>query len=103
MPYNRKLIKLIRVYKVKRDGRLKSRLCVQGCQQIRGIDYDQTHCATMRGDSLRLLSAVCAKLNFRMRRWDFVAAYLQGALETDEDVYCLPPPGYHADGRPPTR
>ena len=34
-----------------------------------------------------------------MRRWDFVAAYLQGELLDDEVVYCYPPPGYkdHAD------
>eukprot|EP00965_Chrysotila_dentata_P035922 1195624-Pleurochrysis_carterae.AAC.1 len=39
----------------------------------------------------------------RMRRWDFVAAYLQGELEQDEVVYCHAPPGYAtpgADGRP---
>eukprot|EP00965_Chrysotila_dentata_P044438 1477496-Pleurochrysis_carterae.AAC.1 len=38
-----------------------------------------------------------------MRRWDFVAAYLQGELEPGEVVYCHPPPGYAtigADGRP---
>jgi hypothetical protein len=29
-----------------------------------------------------------------MRRWDFVAAYLQGSLEPGEVVYCSPPPGY---------
>ena len=33
--------------------------CVQGCTQQPGVvDFDQTHCATMRGTSLRLLSAV---------------------------------------------
>eukprot|EP00965_Chrysotila_dentata_P039137 1301564-Pleurochrysis_carterae.AAC.1 len=38
-----------------------------------------------------------------MRRWDFVAAYLQGDLETNEVVHCHAPPGYAtlgADGRP---
>jgi hypothetical protein len=49
----------------------------------------------------------------RKRRWDFVAAYLQGSLEEGELVYCSLPPGYEtriengvsvpnlgADGRP---
>eukprot|EP00966_Prymnesium_polylepis_P214357 4964200-Prymnesium_polylepis.1 len=49
----------------------------------------------------------------RMRRWDFVAAYLQGSLEEGEVVYYSLPPGYEtriengvsvpnlgADGRP---
>eukprot|EP00965_Chrysotila_dentata_P009914 323156-Pleurochrysis_carterae.AAC.1 len=33
-----------------------------------------------------------------MRRWDFVAAYLQGDLEPGEVVYCHPPPGYETTG-----
>eukprot|EP00965_Chrysotila_dentata_P093704 3097255-Pleurochrysis_carterae.AAC.1 len=33
-----------------------------------------------------------------MRRWDFVAAYLQGELEQGEVVYCHPPPGYETIG-----
>ena len=30
----------------------------------------------------------------QMRRYDFVAAYLQGELEEGEVTYCYPPPGY---------
>ena len=29
-----------------------------------------------------------------MRRWDFVAAYLQGELLDGEVSYCSPPPGF---------
>ena len=103
VPRGRNLVKLIWVYKVKRDGTLKSRLCVQGCRQVPGVDYHQTWCGTMRGTSLRLLSAVAARSGMRMRRWDFVAAYLQGELLDGEVVYCLPPPGYARigkDGKP---
>lgn len=104
VPRGRALVKLVWVYKVKRTGKLKSRLCVQGCRQVPGVDYDQTWCGTLRGTSLRLLSAVAARTNMRMRRWDFVAAYLQGELQEGEVVYCLPPPGpgysrIGADGR----
>ena len=67
-------------YKVKRDGTLKSRLCVQGCRQVAGVDYDQTWCGAMRGTSLRLLSNLAAQGDMRIRRFDFVAAYLQGEL-----------------------
>ena len=35
----------------------------------------------------------------RMRRWDFVAAYLQGQLEVGEVVYCYGPPGYDTYGK----
>ena len=90
---NRRLVKLVWVYKRKRSGRLKARLCVQGCTQQPGVDFDQTHCATMKSSSLRMLSAIAGQLNLRMRRWDFVSAFLQGTLENGESVYCLPPPG----------
>ena len=82
---------------------MKARLCVQGCTQQPGVDFDQTHCATMRGTSLRLLSAIAGQYGLYMRRWDFVSAFLQGDLEAGEVVYCSAPPGPHgkigADGR----
>ena len=83
----RRLVKLVWVYKRKRNGKLKARLCVQGCSQQPGVDYDQTHCATMRGTSLRMLSALASKHELAMRRWDFVSAFLQGDLEKGEVVY----------------
>ena len=67
---------------------------MQGCTQIPGVDYHQTFCAAMRVASLRVLCAISARLGLKMRRWDFVAAYLQGELEPGEVVYCTPPPGY---------
>ena len=101
---HRRLVKLVWVYKRKRDGRLKARLCVQGCTQQPGIDYDQTHCATMRGTSLRMLSSLAGQHGLLMRRWDFVSAYLQGDLEDGEVLYCSSPPGPYgttgADDRP---
>ena len=98
VPDGRRLIKLIWVYKRKRDGSLKSRLCVQGCHQMPGVDYDQTWCGTMRSTSLRTLASIAAKRKLLMRRWDFSTAFLQGTLEKDEVVYCLPPPGYETTG-----
>eukprot|EP00965_Chrysotila_dentata_P102997 3399874-Pleurochrysis_carterae.AAC.1 len=74
-----------------------------GCAQVHGIDFDQTFYATMSPTSLRALSAIANSEHMKMRRWDFVAAYLQGDLERDEVVYCHAPPGYAtigADGRP---
>eukprot|EP00965_Chrysotila_dentata_P043232 1436351-Pleurochrysis_carterae.AAC.1 len=91
------------VYKRKRSGALKARLCVQGCAQTHGVDYDQTFCATMRPTSLRALASLAAGSGMLMRRWDFVAAYLQGELQQGEVVYCHTPPGYGtvgSDGRP---
>ena len=94
LPYGRRLVKLTWAYKLKRNLTKKARLCVQGCTQIPGVDYHQTYCAAMRVASLRMLCAISARLGLKMRRWDFVAAYLQGELEPGEVVYCTPPPGY---------
>eukprot|EP00965_Chrysotila_dentata_P064592 2141699-Pleurochrysis_carterae.AAC.1 len=41
VPQHRNLVRLIWVYKRKRSGALKARLCVQGCSQIKGVDYEQ--------------------------------------------------------------
>eukprot|EP00965_Chrysotila_dentata_P075449 2491621-Pleurochrysis_carterae.AAC.2 len=81
VPAGRAFVRLIWVYKRKRSEALKARLCVQGCAQVQGVDYDPTFCATMRPTSLRALAAVAAGTDTHMRRWDCVAAYLQGNLE----------------------
>jgi hypothetical protein len=94
VPKGRHLIKLVWVFKTKRNGKLKSRLCVQGCAQTAGIDFDQTFSAALRSTSLRFIASVAARENLRLRRWDFVSAYLQGQLEEGEVVYCSAPPGY---------
>ena len=99
LPRGRRLVKTVWVYKVKRSGKLKARLCVQGCSQVPGVDYDQTHCSTMRSSTLRALSACATHLDLAMRRWDFVSAYLQGELLEGEVVYCLAPPGHETLGK----
>ena len=101
LPRGRHTIKLVWAYKNKRSGKRKARLCVQGCAQTAGVDYDQTHSATMRPTTLRLLASQSARFGLTMHRWDFVAAYLQGELLEGEVVYCTPPTGYrfNQDGK----
>jgi hypothetical protein len=94
VPKDRRLVRMTWAYKTKRSGKLKARLCIQGCSQVPGIDYDQTFCATLRAGTLRVLCAASANWGLSMRRWDFVAAYLQGNLEEGEVIYCSLPPGY---------
>ena len=94
VPAGRRLVRMTWAYKTKRSGKLKARLCIQGCSQVPGVDYDQTFCATLRAGTLRVLCAASANWGLHMRRWDFVAAYLQGNLEDGEVIYCSLPPGY---------
>ena len=68
------------------------------CNQVAGVDYDQTFSAALRSPSLRLLAAYASQHEMKIRRWDFVSAYLQGELEDGEVAYCHAPPGYERPG-----
>ena len=48
VPVGRRIHKFVWVFKEKRDGTAKARLCVQGCTLEEGIDYDQTFAKPLR-------------------------------------------------------
>ena len=84
---------MIWVYKVKRDGTCKARLCVQGSSLESGIDFDQVFSAALRYSSARGLFAYAARMGCDVRSIDLVAAYLQGSFIDGEVVFCHQPPG----------
>ena len=94
VPRGRRIHKLVWVYKIKRDGEVKVRLCVQGCTLEHGIDFDQTFSSTLRHCSARALFGHAARQHCSVRSIDFVSAYLQGAFLDGEVVYCHMPTGY---------
>ena len=103
VPEGRRIHKLIWVYKVKRDGSAKARLCVQGNTLEAGIDFDQVFSAALRYSSARGLFAYAARHGCRVRSVDLVAAYLQASFVEGEVVYCKMAEGYveyDADGKP---
>ena len=103
VPAGRRIHKFVWVFKEKRDGTAKARLCVQGCTLEEGIDYDQTFAKPLRHASARGLFAYAARNRCNVRSVDFVAAYLQGDFIDGEVVYCLQPSGSNvigSDGRP---
>lgn len=53
MPVGRRLHKFVWVFKLKRDGTAKARLCVQGCTLEAGVNYDQTFAKTLSHHSGR--------------------------------------------------
>ena len=93
-PSGRRLHRLVWVYKLKRDGTAKARLCVQGCTMQKGLDFDQVFSQTLRYSSARALFAFAARRGCSVRSIDWVAAYLQGDFIEGESVYCHMPPGY---------
>ena len=94
VPAGRHTHKLVWVFKVKRDGTAKARLCVQGCTMVPGQDYDQVFANTLRSSSVRALFAYAARYACSVRSVDWVAAYLQGELLEGEVIYCRMPAGY---------
>ena len=103
VPAGRRIHKFVWVFKMKRDGTAKARLCVQGCTLEAGVDYDQTFAKTLSHQSARGLFAYAARERCRVRSVDYVAAYLQGDFLEGEVVYCMPPPGaptHDSNGRP---
>ena len=103
VPKGRRVHKLIWVYKVKRDGTAKARLCVQGTTLEKGIDYNQVFSAALRYSSARALFAYAARHGCKVRSIDLVAAYLQGKFLDGEVVFTHLPTGYveyDSRGRP---
>ena len=103
VPAGRRVHRMIWVYKEKRDGTAKARLCVQGSSLEEGIDYDQVFSAALRYSSARGLFALAARNGCGVRSVDFVAAYLQGAFLEGEVVYTSLPAGqekFDSTGRP---
>ena len=103
VPAGRRIHKFVWVFKQKRDGTAKARLCVQGCTLEEGIDFDQTFAKPLRHASARGLFAYAARNRCDVRSVDFVAAYLQGEFMDGEVVYCKQPAGSNvvgADGQP---
>ena len=99
VPRGRNLHKLVWVYKRKRDGTCKARLCVQGCTLRSGIDYDQTFSCALRHSSARSIFAFAARTGCCMRSVDYVAAYLQGKFTDGEVVYCYMAPDHEQYGQ----
>ena len=103
VPAGRRIHRMIWVYKVKRDGTCKARLCVAGSSLEEGVDFDQVYSAALRYSSARGLFAYAARHGCGIRSIDLVAAYLQGKFLDGEVVYCNLPAGYPEyddEGRP---
>ena len=89
VPKGRAIHKLVWVFKVKRDGTAKARLCVQvqGCTMIHGKDFDQVFAGALRMSSARTLFAYATRSACKVHSVDWVPAYLQGELLEGEVVY----------------
>ena len=80
------------VFKIKDDGTYKARLVVRGCQQQKGIDYEEVFSPVVQVSTLRLLFAISVQKDFQIKKFDIKTAFLYGTL--NEDIYMQIPEGY---------
>lgn len=87
------------VFKTKRDAdgnvtKHKARLVAQGFSQIPGVDYFDTFAPVARLSSIRTVLAIAAARDMEIHQIDVKAAYLNGKLNDDEEIYMRQPPGH---------
>ncbi|KAG8483480.1 hypothetical protein CXB51_023157 [Gossypium anomalum] len=96
-PDKRKVIGVKWVYRAKQnaDGslnKLKARLVVKGFSQKYGLDYMETFAPVARLDTIRLLVALAAQMEWKIHQLDVKSAFLNGYLE--EEIYVEQPEGF---------
>ncbi|CAB0007815.1 unnamed protein product [Nesidiocoris tenuis] len=85
------------VFRIKDDGRHKARLVVRGCQQIPGVDFEETYSPLVGTDALRIVFAHAVKNHLHFKKFDVRTAFLHGILE--EEIFMRLPEGYDSNGK----
>ena len=81
-------------YRIKSDGRYKSRLCAQGFSQKFGIDYWECYSSVATVESIRVAIALAAANKRRLKTFDVKNAFQNTPLPSDEYVICRQAPGF---------
>ncbi|UYV75607.1 hypothetical protein LAZ67_13000728 [Cordylochernes scorpioides] len=85
------------IYTIKKDAttqdrKYKARLVATGYQQSYGQDYEYIFSPVIKNDSLRVILAFSAIMQYDIKCFDIVTAYLYGNLE--ETIYMKQPEGF---------
>ncbi|UYV81492.1 K02A2.6-like, partial [Cordylochernes scorpioides] len=97
LPKGSKVIKSKWIYTIKKDSttqdrKYKARLVATGYQQRYGQDYEEIFSPVIKNDSLRVILAFAAIMQYDIKCFDIVTAYLYGNLE--ETIYTKQPEGF---------
>jgi hypothetical protein len=72
----------------------KARLVAKGFTQIYGVDYYDTFAPVAKLASIQTILAIAARNDWDIDLFDFHSAFLNGELDSDEEVFMDQPPGY---------
>lgn len=97
LPDGRKVVKNKWVYKIKSDGRFKSRLVAKGFTQVHGVDFDETWSPVGRKASLKLLIWFVLNQGWSWKQMDVDTAFLNSDLE--EEIFMQQPQGFEDGSR----
>ncbi|UYV83405.1 hypothetical protein LAZ67_23000904, partial [Cordylochernes scorpioides] len=97
LPKGFKVIKSKWIYTIKKDAttqdrKYKARLVATGYQQSYGQDYEEIFSPVIKNDSLRVILAFAAIMQYDIKFFDIVTVYLYGNLE--ETIYMKQPEGF---------
>lgn len=80
------------VFKIKEDGTYKARLVARGCEQRKGLDYEDTYAPVINFSVLRLVFSLIPQKRIHVAKFDVKTAFLYGHLK--EDLYIHLPEGF---------
>ena len=75
----------------------KARLVAKGYSQKFGIDYEEIYAHVARFDSIRILIAIAAQLDWNLHHLDVKSVFLNGVIK--EDLYVMQPEGFVKKGK----
>ena len=98
-PRGRNIVASKWVFRIKKDAigkieRYKARLVAKGFTQVYGVDYYETFAPVAKLASIRTILAIAARNNWEIEMFDFHSAFLNGILDSDEEVFMEQPPSY---------
>lgn len=102
LPKGKRALKCKWVYKLKTEEknslpRYKARIVVKGCNQKKGIDFDEIFSPVVKMSSIRVVMGLAACLDLEVEQLDVKTTFLHGDLE--EEIYMEQPEGFKVAGK----
>ena len=94
MPAKKKILGVRWVFKIKDNGRYKTRLVIRGFEQRYRIYYTDTYASVVNLTTIRVLLAVVTYLDLHIHMLDVKTAFLNSILPKKERIYIKVPDAY---------